>query len=238
MSSLKDLKTKIYADGAVLSDMVALARDPLIKGFTTNPTLMRKDGVTEYRKFAKDVIAALPDHPISFEVFADTFPDMERQALEISSWGENLWVKIPITNTQQESSIPLIERLTAAGVKVNVTALFTLAQTAEVLAVLDGSPPAIVSLFAGRIADAGLDPVPVIAEAVKMAAAYRQIEILWASPREVLNVVQADAVGCHIITLTDGLLKKLPLIGKDLDAFSLETVSMFYNDARAAGYEL
>ncbi len=238
MAVIDTLSIKIFADGAVLSEMIGLARNPLIKGFTTNPTLMRQDGVTDYAAFAKDVLSGVPDHPISFEVFADEFDEMERQALEISSWGDNVYVKIPVTNTKKESAVPLIARLAGQGVKVNVTAVFTLEQTRAILGALKGSPPAVISLFAGRIADAGLDPIPMIKEAVSMAGSHPQVEILWASPREVLNVLQADQAGCHIITLTEDLLKKLPLLGKDLESFSLETVSMFYNDARAAGYEL
>ncbi len=238
MAGGTDLKVKIFADGADVGEMVALAQNPLIAGFTTNPTLMRKAGVANYEAFAKDALAAITTHPISFEVFADEFDEMQRQALKIRDWGENLYVKIPITNTRSESAIPLIRRLAAEGVKVNVTAAMTIEQVRAVAAVMDGAPPAYISVFAGRIADTGRDPEPVMRDAVAAIKRLPQVELIWASPREVYDIKRADAVGCHIITVTYDLLKKLPLFGKDLETFSLETVQMFFDDARAAGYSL
>jgi transaldolase len=228
------LRVKIFADGADLPGIIALYRNPQIKGFTTNPTLMAKAGVTDYQAFARDLLAAVPDRPISFEVFADEFDDMARQAERIAAWGPNVYVKIPITNTRRESSAPLIKRLAAAGVKVNVTALCTLGQVREVLPALEGGPPAFISVFAGRIADTGRDPIPLMAAAVEMLRPLPQVELIWASPRELLNVVQADAVGCHVITVTHDLLAKLPLLGKPLEEVSLDTVKMFADDARKA----
>lgn len=233
-----DLKVKVFADGANVDEMVALLANPLIAGFTTNPTLMRKAGVADYEAFARAALDAITAHPISFEVFADDFDEMARQALRIAAWGDNTYVKIPITNTRGESAVPLIERLAGEGVKVNVTALMTTAQVADVAAVLAGSPPAYVSVFAGRIADTGRDPEPEMREAVDILSAHPQAELIWASPREVYDILRADAVGCPIITVTYDLLKKVDLFGKDLDAFSLETVTMFHDDARAAGYTL
>jgi transaldolase len=212
--------------------------NPLIRGFTTNPTLMRKAGVTDYEAFAKDIVSAVPDRPISLEVFADEFAEMERQALKISRWGENVYTKIPVTNTRRESSLDLVCRLAREGVKLNVTALMTLQQVKEVAAALAGGPPAYVSMFAGRIADTGRDPVPMIAESVDILRPYPNIELIWASPRELLNIFQADSVGCHVITATHDLLHKLALVGKDLDDYSLDTVKMFHRDAAQAGYEL
>ena len=238
MSAIAGLKVKLFADGADLAGMKEMYANPLIRGFTTNPTLMRKAGVQDYRAFAREVLAAIPDRPISFEVFADEFDAMERQAREIASWGRNVNVKIPVTNTRGESAGALVERLARAGVQVNVTALTTLDQVREITARLDPATPAIVSVFAGRVADTGVDPVPMMAEAVKILAARPKAELIWASPRELLNIFQADAVGCHIITATNDILKKLPLVGKDLKAYSLETVQMFYNDARAAGFDI
>jgi len=238
MTAASELNVKIFADGADVAEMASAARNPMIRGFTTNPTLMRKAGVADYEAFAKEALAKITEHPISFEVFADDFAEMERQALKINSWGSNLYVKIPITNTQAESAVPLIARLADQGVKVNVTAAMTVDQVKAVAAVLDGSPPAYVSVFAGRVADTGRDPEPVMLEAVKVLADLPQVELIWASPREVYDIVRADKVGCHIITVTYDLLKKADLFGKDLDTFSLETVQMFYNDARSAGYAL
>lgn len=235
---VNDLKIQIYADGADLSGIKALAADSRIRGFTTNPTLMRKAGVADYRAFSLDVLKIVVDRPVSFEVFADEFDEMERQALEIASWGDNVYVKIPITNTKAESAVPLIGRLVTKGVKVNVTAIMTTAQVRAVEAVLSADLPAIVSVFAGRIADTGIDPVPVMKECLSILAGKPKAELLWASPREFLNVVQADQVGCHIITMTSDLIAKLSGLGKDLDQFSLETVQMFYRDAQAAGYSL
>jgi len=236
MSDLRALKVKLFADGADLTGMKEMAANPMIKGFTTNPTLMRKAGVAHYKAFAHDVLAAIPDRPVSFEVFADEFADMERQALEIASWGRNVNVKIPVTNTRREFSGALIERLSKAGVHLNVTAVMTLDQVERITERLASETPAIVSVFAGRIADTGRDPMPIMAESVRVLRSRPKAELIWASPRELLNVFQADAVGCHIITATNDILKKLALVGKDLHDYSLETVEMFYRDASAAGY--
>ena len=238
MNGIRKLKVKLFADGADLAGMKEMAANPLIKGFTTNPTLMRKAGVADYKAFARDVLQAIPDRPVSFEVFADEFAEMEAQAFEIASWGENVNVKIPITNTKRHFSGPLIERLSRAGVKVNVTAVMTPEQVEEVTERLDATTPAIISVFAGRIADTGRDPMPLMAKAVRTMKAKPRAELIWASPRELLNVFQADAVGCHIITATNDILKKLALVDKDLDNYSLETVEMFYKDAKAAGYSI
>lgn len=233
------MKIKLFADGAEVASMIALAKDSRIRGFTTNPTLMRKAGITDYRAFARAVLAGIPAHPISFEVFSDEFPEMERQALEISSWGKNVYVKIPVTNTRRESSAALVKALAAKGVKQNVTAVFTHAQVREMAQAVKGGPPSVISVFAGRIADSGRDPKPHMAEALGICrAADPGIELLWASPREVFNIAEADSVGCDIITATPDLLKKLDQFGKDLGDFSLETVEMFYRDAKAAGYQL
>jgi transaldolase len=238
MKHVQDLKVKLFADGADRSGMLEMYRNPLIKGFTTNPTLMRKAGLTDYEAFAKEIVAAIPDRPMSLEVFADEFPEMERQALKISSWGSNIYTKIPVTNTQRQSSIPLIRCLAKKGVKLNVTAMMTLQQVEEVSDALQGGPPACVSVFAGRIADTGRDPVPIMAEAVRMLEPFPNIELIWASPRELLNIFQADMVGCHIITATNDILQRLALVGKDLDDYSLETVEMFHRDARTAAFSL
>jgi transaldolase len=237
--SLDSLRIKIFGDGADRKTMVSLAANPLIKGFTTNPTLMRKDGVTDYEGFAREVLAAIPDRPVSFEVLSDDLDEMERQARKIVAWGSNANVKIPITNTQRVSTVPLIRRLARDGIKVNVTGMTTLDQVKAAGAALgEGKAYSIVSVFGGRVADTGRDPVPMMAEAVKLLQPYPNIELLWASPRELLNIFQADAVGCHIITVTADILKKLPLIGKDLDQYSQETVQMFRDDAVKAGYVL
>ncbi len=233
-----NLKIAIYADGADVRDMVAARDAGLVKGFTTNPTLMRKVGITDYQAFAKEALAATGDMPISFEVFADEFDEMERQAKLIATWGDSVFVKIPITNTKGESSIPLIQRLSAAGVKLNVTAILTLQQVREVVDALDANVPAIVSVFAGRIADTGRDPVPLMREAAEICSAKPKAELLWASPRELLNIFQAEETGCKIITVTSDILKKLAMVGKSLDELSLDTVKMFYNDASAAGFKL
>jgi transaldolase len=237
-SRLSSLHVKIFADGADKASIIELARNPLIKGFTTNPTLMRKAGVKDYEAFCREMIGAIPDRPFSFEVFSDEFDEMEDQALRIASWGLNVYVKIPITNTRAESSAPLIHRLARQGVKVNVTAVMTLDQVDAVLPHLKFGPPSYVSIFAGRVADAGHDPLPLMLGAVSRISPYRQIELIWASPRELFNIVQADSIGCHIITVTHDLLKKLPILGHDLNEFSLDTVRMFHDDARAAGYTL
>ena len=232
------LQIKIFADGADRAGMLEMYRQPLIRGFTTNPTLMRKAGVADYQAFARDLLRQIPDRPISFEVFSDEFPEMERQARQIASWGDNVYVKIPVTNTRGEPAYPLMRTLSQAGIKVNATALMQLEQVARVGEALAGGAPACVSVFAGRIADTGRDPVPLMARAVELLRPYPNAELIWASPRELLNLFQADAVGCHIITATNDLLKKLALVGKDLGEYSLETVKMFYDDARAAGYQL
>jgi transaldolase len=232
------LRVKLFADGADLGAIRDLYANPLIQGFTTNPTLMRKAGITDYQAFARDILSAIPDRPISFEVFADEFDEMERQAHRIAAWGLNVYVKIPITNTRGESACELLRRLTDDGVQVNVTALLTLDQVRAATDALAGGPPSSISVFAGRIADTGRDPVPVMAAAVDLLRPHRQMELIWASPRELLNIYQADAVGCHIITATTDILKKLPLVGKSLDTYSLETVKMFFDDARSSGFEL
>lgn len=233
-----NLKVKLFADGADLAGIREMYANPMIRGFTTNPTLMRKAGIEDYRAFAMQVLKAVPDRPVSLEVFADEFAEMEQQALEIASWGRNVNVKIPVSNTRGEFSGPLVERLSKAGVAVNVTAIMTLDQVRKITDHLAPGTPAIISVFAGRIADTGCDPVPVMAEAVKIMKAKPRAELIWASPRELLNIFQADAVGCHIITATNDILKKLSLVGKDLDRYSLETVEMFYKDASAAGYKI
>jgi transaldolase len=238
LSDLKKLKVKLFADGADLAGMKEMAANPMIKGFTTNPTLMKKAGITDYKVFARDVLAAIPDRPVSFEVFADDFAEMEAQGLEIASWGKNVNVKIPVTNTKREFAGNVIERLSKAGVQVNVTALLTLEQVKRVTERLDAKTPAIISVFAGRIADTGVDPLPIMKASVEAMKSKPKAELIWASPRELLNVFQADAIGCHIITATNDILKKLSLVGKDLDNYSLETVEMFYKDAKAAGYTI
>jgi transaldolase len=232
------LKVDIYSDGADVNEMLAARQSGMIRGFTTNPTLMRKAGVTDYEAFARVVLTEIKDLPISFEVFADDFQAMERQALRIASWGDNVFVKIPITNTAGASSVPLIKSLVDEGVKLNVTAVMNLDQVSRVVPVLSESIPSVISVFAGRIADTGRDPVPLMREAVKIASAKQGIQVLWASPREVLNVYQADACGCHIITVTKALLDKLPLRGMDLAELSRDTVKMFYTDAKAAGFTI
>jgi len=237
-NTLDRLKVKIFADGADLAGMLALYREPYVKGFTTNPTLMRKAGVSDYRAFAQEVLAEIPDRPISFEVFSDEFTEMERQAREIASWGDNVYVKIPVTNTRRCPSYNLVRRLSSDGVKVNVTALMTLDQVTAVAEALSVVTPAYVSLFAGRVADTGIDPVPLMAEAVQRLAATPHAELIWASPREALNIFQADQIGCHIITVTHDILKKLELVGRRLDDYSLDTVKMFYDDATQAGFTL
>lgn len=238
MKSLADLNIKLFADGADKAGMLELYRNGLIKGFTTNPTLMRKAGVNNYRAFAREILAAIPDRPISFEVFSDEFDEMERQALEISSWGDNVYVKVPITSTRGQMSCELVRRLARAGVKVNVTAIMALDQLRDIIPYLNEGPSGYISIFAGRIADTGRDPVPLMAAAVELLRPYPNLELIWASPREVLNIFQADAVGCHVITLTHDLLRKLSLIGKDLLEYSLDTVRMFYDDGKKAGLTL
>lgn len=238
MTDIKALKVKLFADGADVSGIQEMAANPAIKGFTTNPTLMRKAGVTDYKAFAQQVLKVVTDRPVSFEVFADEFGEMEKQAMEIASWGRNVNVKIPVTNTRGEFCGDLVEWLSHAGVQLNVTAVMTLDQVERITARLAPATGAIVSVFAGRIADTGRDPVPLMAEAVKILKSRPKAELIWASPRELLNIFQADAIGCHIITATNDILKKLSLVGKELDAYSLETVEMFYKDASAAGYRI
>ena len=238
MKHLEELRVKLFADGADVPGTLEMSRNPLIKGFTTNPTLMRKAGITDYKAFALELLEAIPDRPISFEVFADDFTEMERQARAITSWGENVYVKIPITNTRSESSIPLVERLVQDNIKLNVTALMTLEQVREVHEATNGGPRCFVSVFAGRIADTGRDPLPLMSSAVEILSANPLSELVWASPRELLNIFQADQINCHIITATHDILKKLALIGKDLDDYSLDTVKMFYEDGRAAQFKL
>jgi transaldolase len=238
MKTIEDLQVKIFADGADVKGMVEMYGKPFVRGFTTNPTLMRKAGITDYRAFAREVLDRIPDRPISFEVFSDDFPEMERQAREIASWGANVNVKIPVTNTQGEPSYPLIRSLARAGIKLNVTAVFTLEQVRDVVASLDPKTPAFVSVFAGRIADTGRDPMPLMAAAHALVHTLPHAELIWASPRELLNVFHAEAVGCDIITVTNDVLAKLTNVGKDLAQFSLETVQMFRTDAVKAGFKL
>ena len=238
MTVLDDLRVKIFADGADRAGIVALAAQPYIKGFTTNPTLMHAAGLRDYESFARDALVLVPDLPISFEVFSDDFDEMERQALKMAAWGDNVFVKIPVTNCGGDSSAPLVRRLADLGVKTNVTALMTAAQVEEVAGALADGPPCFVSVFAGRIADTGRDPVPIMQEALACLADHPHAELIWASPREILNVVQADQIGCHVITVTHDLLKKLSVLGYDLDQFSLDTVRMFFDDARAAGFSI
>lgn len=237
-ATVDDLKIKLFADGADLAGMLEMYANPRIKGFTTNPTLMRKAGVEDYEAFSKDLLAKIPDRPVSLEVFADDLPEMERQARKIASWGDNVNVKIPVSTTTGESTTPIIRTLAAEGVVLNITAVFTHQQTREIADALDPDTPAIVSIFAGRIADTGVDPMPHMAEALAILKDRPMAELLWASPRELLNVFQADQVGCHIITATNDVLKKLSLVGKDLTGYSVETVQMFRTDALGAGYSI
>jgi transaldolase len=238
MRTLQALRIQLFADGADIAGMLEMAGKPYIAGFTTNPTLMRKAGVVDYRAFAREIITAIPNRPISFEVFSDEFAEMERQAYEIASWGDLVYVKVPVTNTRAEPSYRLIRRLSEAGVKLNVTALMTLKQVREVSDVLAGGPASYISVFAGRVADTGRDPVPMMAAAVELMRPHPQQSLIWASPRELLNIFHADSIGCHVITVTNDILKKLDLIGKDLADYSLDTVKMFYRDAQQAGYRL
>lgn len=238
MPNVNQLKVKLFADGADLDSMLALYKNPIIKGFTTNPTLMNKAGITDYEKFARKVLEAIPDRPVSFEVFADDQINMLTQAKAIASWGSNVNVKIPVTNTKSDFSGPIIKELSSEGVQLNITAVFTLDQVKAIAENLSLDTPSIVSVFAGRIADTGLDPMPIMSECVKILKDLPNAELLWASPRELLNIIQANEVGCHIITATSDVLGKLRSLGKDLSEFSLETVQMFYNDAQAAGYTI
>jgi transaldolase len=238
MKTFDQLKVKIFADGANLDAILELYRNPYITGFTTNPTLMRQSHITDYEKFSRQVLEYIPDRPVSFEVFSDEFDEMERQAHKIASWGKNVYVKIPVTNTRRVSAVELVSRLAAEGVQLNVTALMTLEQVRAVSAVLKDYAPSYISVFAGRIADTGRDPMPLMKEAVEIMSPYKTQELIWASPRELLNIIHADEIGCHIITVTHDILKKLSLVGKDLDEYSLDTVKMFYTDAQKAGYWL
>lgn len=238
MKKVEDLKVKIFADGADKAGMFEMYAKPYVKGLTTNPTLMKKAGITDYRAFCKDILTEIKDKPLSFEVFSDDFNEMERQALEIASWGENVYVKIPVTNTKQEPCYNLVKKLAAQKVKLNVTALMTLAQVSDVVASLNPNVPSYVSVFAGRIADTGFDPLPLMAEAVGILKKAPASELIWASPRELLNIFQADEIGCQVITVTNDILKKLVLVGYNLDEYSLDTVKMFYKDAVEAGFTL
>lgn len=238
MKTVAELNVKIFADGADKAGMLEMYQKPYIKGFTTNPTLMRKAGVTSYEAFAREMAGLITDRPLSFEVFSDEPEEMRRQAMKITTWGQNVYVKIPVTNTKKVSMAPLIHDLAQAGVKLNITAMCTLDQVREISAALAGGPSSFVSVFAGRIADTGRDPLPLMIEAVEILRPHPQQELIWASPRELLNIFQADAIGCQIITVTNDILKKLALVGKDLDEYSLDTVKMFYEDAQKVGYQL
>lgn len=235
MTTIESLRVKLFADGADTAEMLERYSQPFIKGLTTNPTLMRRAGISNYRAFAREVLAQIRDKPVSFEVVGDEFAEMERQALEISSWADNVYVKIPVTNTRGETSYALVRRLASRGVKINVTAIMTLAHVRDAVAALSPEVPSFVSVLAGRIADTGVDPVPLMAAAVQMLQICTRAELIWASPREVLNIFQADSIGCHIVTATQDILQKLPLVGYNLDQYSLDTVRMFYRDAAAAG---
>jgi transaldolase len=238
MKGIESLRTKIFADGADLAGMLEMYGKPYIKGFTTNPTLMRKAGIPDYRAFARDVLRLIADRPISFEVFSDEFSEMDRQAREIAGWGDNVYVKIPVTNTRGEEAGPLVRRLSQDGIKVNVTAMMTLEQVATMTDAVRGGAPSCLSMFAGRIADTGRDPVPLMIEALAIMQRAPDAELIWASPRELLNVLQANEIGCHIITVTNDILKKLDLIDRPLADYSLDTVKMFFSDARSAGFSL
>jgi len=229
---------KLFADGADKAGILEMYQNPRIAGFTTNPTLMRKAGITDYVAFDKDLLREIPDKPISFEVFADEFDVMERQAFEIAGWGKNVYVKIPVMNTKRQASYDLVQKLSQDGVQLNITAMMTLGQVNKVTEAVQGGASCFVSVFAGRVADTGIDPVPMMQEALELLKNASNAELLWASPREVLNVYQAEAIGCHIITATNDILKKLELNGKNLDVYSQETVQMFFNDAQAAGFQL
>lgn len=238
MPSLETLRIKIFADGADLESIRELRQNVLIRGFTTNPTLMRRAKVEDYRRFALQAIEVVRGLPISFEVFSDEFDIMEKQALQISSWGENVYVKIPITNTRGEDAGPLIRRLSQAGVKINVTAMTTRGQVEHIMECLAEETPCYLSLFAGRVADTGCDPLPIMMGCLQRVRTHPNAELIWASPRELLNIFQADSIGCHIITVTSDILAKLPMVGRDLGQYSLETVRMFYRDALQAGFSI
>jgi len=238
MKSVSELKVQIFADGADQASMIELYRQPYIKGFTTNPTLMRKAGVTDYERFAREILQSIPDRPISFEVFADDETGMERQARKIARWGSNVYVKIPVTNTRREPMYNLIRRLSAEGIQVNATAVLALDQVQHLAQSLRGGAPSYISVFAGRVADTGRDPVPIMKSALELMAPEPRCQLVWASPRELLNIFQADEIGCHIITVTSDVLKKMSLIGKNLHEYSLETVKMFHNDAAHSKFKL
>jgi len=238
MINVNDLKVKIFADGADKNGMLDMYKKSYIRGFTTNPTLMRRAGINNYQEFALEILRLIPDRPISLEVFSDEFDEMERQAKKISSWADNVYVKIPITNTKGKFSTQLIKNLTQANVKVNVTAMMTFEQLEKVLPSLEGSPGSYVSIFAGRVADTGINPLPIMKKSVEILKDYDNIELIWASPRELYNIIQADEIGCHVITVTNSILNKISQLNKNLDQFSLETVQMFYNDAQASGFNL
>tara|TARA_Y200000002_G_C22650965_1_gene651293 strand:- start:155 stop:871 length:717 start_codon:yes stop_codon:yes gene_type:complete len=238
MNKLENLKVKIFADGANKKNMLEMYSKNFIKGLTTNPSLMKKEGVEDYKNFCVDILKSIKDKPISFEVFSDDFNEMERQALEIASWGDNVYVKIPITNTKQDTCYKTIKKLSQHKVKLNITAIMTIEQVKQVVSALQPHVPSYISVFAGRIADTGVDPVPLMKEAVSILKSLPKSELIWASPRELLNIFQADRIGCHIITVTNDILKKLPLIDQDLNEYSLDTVKMFYNDAVDAGFKL
>ena len=238
MKKIEDLKVKIFSDGADKKDMLEMNSKTFIKGLTTNPTLMKKAGIKDYELFAKDILSTIKEKPISFEVFSDDFDDMERQAMEITSWADNVYVKIPITNTKKESSKELVQRLAKKKVKLNITAIMTLDQVKTVLSVLDNKVPSIISVFAGRIADTGRDPIPLMNDCLKEMKINSKSELLWASPRELLNIIQADQMGCHIITVTKDIIKKLQFIDYDLKDYSLDTVKIFYKDAVDAGFKI
>lgn len=236
---LENLKIKIYSDGADYESMVEMAKNPLVTGLTTNPTLMKKAGITDYKAFAQKVLSTIKDKPISFEVFSDEFNEMERQGREIASWGSNVYVKIPVTNCEGQSTAPLVKKLASNGVKLNVTALLTVKQVLEVTDALKGGAPSIVSVFAGRVADTGVCPMPLMRTSAELCSlADKNIELLWASSREVLNVIQAQEAGCQIITVTSDIIKKISMLNKDLTQLSLETVRMFKKDADSAGFQL
>jgi len=238
VASIGQLRTKIFADGADKAGMLEMYARPYIRGFTTNPTLMKKAGVRDYKAFALDILSHIKDKPISFEVFSDDFVEMARQASEIAKWADNVYVKIPVTNTRRSPSYELVRSLSRDGVRLNVTAVMTLIQVRNIVEALDDRTPSYISVFAGRIADTGRDPVPIMAAAVEMLRVKPRIELIWASPRELLNIFQAHSIGCHAITVTNDILKKLDLTGYDLTEYSLDTVKMFYNDAALAGFQL
>lgn len=238
MNSISNLKVKIFADGADKKGMMEMYAKPYIQGLTTNPTLMKKAGISDYKAFCKEILSEIKDKPLSFEVFSDDFSEMERQALEISSWGENVYVKVPITNTRRETCYTLVDKLSRQKVKMNITAIMTLKQIQDVVAYLDPTVPSYISVFAGRISDTGIDPLPIMLDALRILKDNPSAELIWASPRELLNIFQANEIGCHIITVTNDILNKLSLVGYNLDEYSLDTVKMFYKDAISAGFKL